>query len=77
MKGLVNSICCWKERLAILKFTLRQKDAGLFDDLTEFNSFIRPRNAKLVCIRLAKPLQVTNYPYLNMRHSMTPDLEKI
>ena len=48
MKGLVNSICCWKKRLAILKFTLRQKDAGLSDDLTKFNSFIRPRYVKLV-----------------------------
>ena len=38
MKGLVNSICSLEERLAIIKFTFCQKDAGLSDDLTEFNS---------------------------------------
>ena len=37
-----------KERLAVLKFTLRLKDADLSDDLTEFNSFIHRRSAELV-----------------------------
>ena len=52
------------------------KNAGLFDDLMEFNSFFRPRSAELVFLRSAKSLQVTKYPYLNMRNSMTPDPEK-
>ena len=37
-----------KERLAILKILSSLKDAGVSDDLTEFNSYIRPRSAKLV-----------------------------
>ena len=37
-----------KEGLAILKITLREKDAGLSDDLTKVNNFILPRRAELV-----------------------------
>ena len=37
-----------KKRLVIPKFTLRRKDADVFDDSMEFNSFIRPRSAELV-----------------------------
>ena len=37
-----------KERLAIPKFALRRKDADVFDDSTEFKSFIRPRSAELL-----------------------------
>ena len=37
-----------KERLAILKIYSSLKDAGVSDDLTEFNSYIRLRGAELV-----------------------------
>ena len=37
-----------KERLAILKIHSSFKDAGVPDNLTEFNNYIRPRSAELV-----------------------------
>ena len=48
MEKRVNSIFGTKERLTTLKIHSSLKDAGVSDDLTEFNSYIRLRSAELV-----------------------------